>query len=353
MDFVIHIKQQAITKVILFLMALVILPNTSMANPHQGELKRIMSLEGKWKFSIGDREEWRYYDYDDREWDNIYVPGAWEDQGFHGYNGFATYRKDFEVDESFEGLMLYLGLGYIDDVDEVFVNGHLVGSTGSFPPRFETAYNAKRRYYLPDEFINFKGRNTITVVVYDSHQAGGIVKGDVGIYTTEFGMKVDISLQGKWKFHLKDNLDWADAGYDDSSWEELFVPGKWEDQMYRNYDGFAWYRKTFRYTQDLGDYLVLLLGRIDDLDQVFINGQLVGSTGDFGSGDGRYLHTDQQYRAFRGYYLPKAIFKPDQYNVIAVRVYDKHGGGGIYEGPVGIISQDNYINYWKKKKYSR
>ena len=42
--------------------------------------------------------------------------------------------------------------------------------------------------------------------------------------------------------------------------------------------------------------------------------------------------------------------KKNQKNVIAVRVLDTGGAGGIYEGPVGIITQTKYIEYWRKNK---
>ncbi len=44
------------------------------------------------------------------------------------------------------------------------------------------------------------------------------------------------------------------------------------------------------------------------------------------------------------------LLKKNAENTIAIRVYDRVGEGGIYEGPVGIVSQSNYINFWRKKK---
>ena len=32
-------------------------------------------------------------------------------------------------------------------------------------------------------------------------------------------------------------------------------------------------------------------------------------------------------------------------NTLAIRVYDGQGSGGIYEGPVGIMSTENYREY--------
>ena len=37
-------------------------------------------------------------------------------------------------------------------------------------------------------------------------------------------------------------------------------------------------------------------------------------------------------------------------NLIAIRVYDGWRDGGIYEGPVGLITQKDYIKYWRNKK---
>ena len=58
---------------------------------------QILDLSGKWKFSIGDDSAWASPDYNDWEWEEIKVPSSWENEGFHGYNGFAWYRKSFEL----------------------------------------------------------------------------------------------------------------------------------------------------------------------------------------------------------------------------------------------------------------
>lgn len=92
------------------------------------------------------------------------------------------------------------------------------------------------------------------------------------------------------------------------------------------------------------------MGKIDDIDQVYINGTLVGSTGNFPSRPETEVNTGQEYDAFRGYYIPEGLLKKNQKNVIAVRVLDTGGAGGIYEGPIGILTQTKYIEYWRKIK---
>ena len=317
----------------------------------QGDLSLIKDLAGYWQFSIGDREEWISPKYDDSKWESIKVPSPWEDQGFNGYNGYAFYRKKVVIPDELRDRMLYLFLGYIDDVDEVYFNGHKIGSTGSFPPQYISAYNAERKYYIPEEIINFNGTNLIAVKVYDSYMVGGIVSGKVGIFGGKMVIKLDVNMQNKWKFHTGDNFSYKEPDYNDSGWDEIFVPAKWEDQGYRDYDGYAWYRKTFVYRNNAAnDNMVMLLGKIDDVDQLYINGILVGSTGKITSKTGARIEADQEYNAFRGYYIPAGILKNNQKNVIAVRVYDKGGAGGIYEGPVGLVTQSRYIDFWRSMK---
>jgi hypothetical protein len=325
---------------------------TGKANPAEDNLVLLKNLTGRWQFSIGINNEWISPKFDDSNWESIHVPSPWEDQGFNGYNGYAFYRKKIEIPSVYKDRMLYLNMGYIDDVDEVYLNGHKIGASGSFPPNYNTAYNAERIYYIPPEDINFDGSNLIAVKVYDSYDQGGIVSGDIGLYGGKTSVNLDMNLQSLWKFQTGDDLRRKESDFDDSGWPEIFVPAKWEDQGYRDYDGYAWYRKKFTFQVNNDDKMVLLMGKIDDIDQVYINGVLVGSTGKFPAKKWDDVSTGGEWTAFRGYYIPDGLLRKNQSNVIAVRVLDTGGDGGIYEGPVGIISQTKYIEYWRKMKKS-
>ncbi|NJM16256.1 MAG: hypothetical protein HC896_13555 [Bacteroidales bacterium] len=164
------------------------------------ELELLLNLQSYWKFTIGDKTEWAKADYNDSDWEKIKVPATWEDQGFNGYNGYAWYRIKVKISDVLQNRQLYLLLGYIDDVDEAFFNGHLIGKTGEFPPGYATAYNAQRRYLVPSEAIKYNDINVISVRVYDYQLAGGIVGGKVGIYAGRTSIDLDIDLQGKWYF---------------------------------------------------------------------------------------------------------------------------------------------------------
>ena len=94
--------------------------------------------------------------------------------------------------------------------------------------------------------------------------------------------------------------------------------------------------------------LVLLVGRIDDLDETYINGEEIGHTGRIRSNP-RRSSINNEYRELRAYTLPDGLLKPGADNVIVVRVYDQGGGGGIYQGPVGIVARERYKE-WRRNR---
>jgi len=308
------------------------------------ERERRTNLQGYWKFILGDSKKFAKPEYDDSDWEKIYVPDSWQDEGFRNYNGYAWYRKTVEVPVE-NNDVLYLELGKIDDVDEVYFNGKLIGSTGGFPPDYFTAYNYPRRYPIPMELVNKNGKNVIAVRVYDEGGEGGIVDSPVGIYNYPNFSENSVNLFGKWKSHLFDNEEWAKENLDESSWEDIMVPNDWESQGFRTYDGFAWYRRTFKIPSNFKvEDLMLLIGKIDDMDEVYINGTLVGSTGNLN----RKWASDDEYNRYRNYSIPDDLLRAGKDNLIAVRVYDQQGRGGIYEGPLTIIPRSEYKHFWRK-----
>lgn len=310
----------------------------------QDKYDRVLSLHGKWKFNIGDKSLWADPYFDDKSWESIYVPSKWEDEGFNGYNGYAWYRTSFEGSALKDrGTSFTLFLGYIDDVDEVYLNGHRIGSSGSFPPRYHTAFNAFRSYYIPNEYLKTNGRNVIAVRVYDAEIEGGIVSGEVGIYTSRKDAGLVINLRGIWDFRISWSRMMRGQSFDEKSvntlaataegWTDITVPAMWETQGFEDYDGGAWYRKKFMIPKNLANEdLVLILGKIDDSDKTFLNGKLVGSMTD-------------SWQTVRYYTLTPADFKAGEVNTLMVFVDDPQGNGGIFEGPVGVMKQSDFTRY--------
>jgi hypothetical protein len=293
---------------------------------------QLIKLNGYWKFAIGDQQSWSNSDFDDSTWGEIKVPSFWENQGFHGYDGFAWYRTSFDGKNLPKNERLFLNMGYIDDTDEVYFNGQLIGFSGSMPPNFRTAYNAERSYIIPQNLINFNGRNVISVRVFDAIQGGGIIDGNIGVYKVSSGSPMLLDLQGIWEFQTSTD---GSRPKKDAKWNKIIVPSFWEKQGYRKYDGYGWYRKEFMLTPDMAnEELVLVLGKIDDFDEVFINGKLAGKTR-----DNRRFGQSESYAKLRAYYIPQVLLKTDENNVIEILVEDIGWDGGIYEGPIGITTK--------------
>lgn len=308
-----------LNRVTIFLLSLLI-AGTALAQE--------IDLNGRWRFQIGDDLAWAEPKFDDTEWERIEVPSAWEDRGYHGYDGFAWYRIHFSGRELSKGAIYYINLGFIDDADETYFNGELIGFSGKCAPKFKTAYNLERKYHLPLHLINFSGNNTIAVRVFDGTHRGGIVDGKIGIYKIAVNTQLLVDLQGIWSFAYS---EYGERVRDESKWQNILVPTAWEFQGHK-YDGFAWYKRTFTLPANFTtEDVVLLLGKIDDFDKVYVNGRLVGKTD-----DNMPYGASSSYEQERVYDLPQELLNRNGVNTIEVLVEDMGNVGGIYEGLIGI-----------------
>jgi cephalosporin-C deacetylase-like acetyl esterase len=141
-----------------------------------------------------------------------------------------------------------------------------------------------------------------------------------------------------WKFSPGDDAGWSDPAIDHTQWQSISVGIPWERQGYAGHDGFGWYRLHVRIPSELREhpdfkqfgYLRLKLGKIDDVDQTWWNGQLIGATGQMPDSYSTRWSTKRIYR------VPARLIRWDAENVIAVRVYDGGNEGGMVEGPYGL-----------------
>ena len=114
-------------------------------------------------------------------------------------------------------------------------------------------------------------------------------------------------------------LGWADPGFDASSWKTMQLPTAWESAGLPDFDGIVWFRKEIDVAADqAGKEAVLHLGPIDDRDTTWVNGVKVGAM--------------DQYDKPRDYKLAANVLKAGR-NVVAVRVLDTGGAGGLNGKP--------------------
>jgi beta-galactosidase len=172
---------------------------------------------------------------------------------------------------------------------------------------------------------------------------GAAFEMDARIFTPRAAEKEPvIELAGEWRARLIQRLDAAPspdkgpqdkgiseeakravaADFDDSKWQVVKAPGGMEGYggAWNNADGEAVMRKVIEVPAALqGQDLKLSLGTIDDFDETYFNGVRVGGVG---------AENPESYAVQREYTIPANLIKPGK-NVIAVRVWDKFGGGGF------------------------
>lgn len=146
---------------------------TAVTFPALGQDSTSIDLGGIAAFRPGDDDVWRSKYIDEREnWNFLTIPGAWEQNGFPLLDGFAWYRIRFRIPAELRNDSLLLVISGIDDADETFLNGVMVGKTGSFPPDFRSEMHSLRVYPLP-RFLR-EEHNLLAIRVYDAGDRGGI-----------------------------------------------------------------------------------------------------------------------------------------------------------------------------------
>ncbi|MBM3498636.1 MAG: glycoside hydrolase family 95 protein [Armatimonadetes bacterium] len=145
------------------------------------------------------------------DWSPIRAPGAWEASGVNGlreHDGFAWYLCAAVIPAQWAGLPLRLSLGAIDDCDEVFLDGALIGRTGDMPPQYRGLSGPQRHYEIAPNRLDPGRAATLAARVYDGGGAGGLVRGPLRIDCERGWM----SLEGTWLIRAGDDPAWAQTG---------------------------------------------------------------------------------------------------------------------------------------------
>ena len=133
-------------------------------------------------------------------------------------------------------------------------------------------------------------------------------------------------VSGKWRFAKGDDSQWSQLNFDDAEWQQVLLPNTWDKHSnYTEVNSIGWYRRRLEIpAQFKGHDIELLLGCIDDADQVWLNGQPIGQTGSFPP------NYQTAYDVQRRYRVPASLVKGDGTDLVAVRVYNGYKEGGIY-----------------------
>lgn len=105
-------------------------------------------------------------------------------------------------------------------------------------------------------------------------------------------------LDGSWRFHTGDDLQWADANADDSGWDTIDLtasPGShdgdvglpdyvsgWSAHGHPGYHGYAWYRRTVAVPAGQASWDILGPTLVEDGYELYWNGKKLGGSGSLG-----------------------------------------------------------------------
>lgn len=129
------------------------------------------------------------------------------------------------------------------------------------------------------------------------------------------GFAQGFQVRGSWKYIVGDKKEFSNPDFNDADWAELETL-RWKEDGTRTANRELWVRKKVVIPSSLkSDFektgaLTLSMGKIQQSDNTYLNGKLIGSTG---SGD-----------SYRNYLIKKEDILWDQENVIAIRV--RHWG---------------------------
>jgi sialate O-acetylesterase len=118
---------------------------------------------------------------------------------------------------------------------------------------------------------------------------------------------------------------WEKADANDADWKTMKLPTHWEEAHVgmEDFDGIVWYRREIAIPDKwIGKDLLLHLGPIDDRDTTWVNGTRVGGL--------------NLYTLPRDYPVPAQTMQGSNKLLIAVRVLDTGGLGGIWGTPADM-----------------
>lgn len=140
----------------------------------------------------------------------------------------------------------------------------------------------------------------------------------------------DIGLTNNWE--LNDVPGWQE-------WPSMLLPRNWESGGLPYTDGAVWFKTSFLLSAEQAESPILMtLGKLDDSDQTYVNGQLVGQMG-------------PDPGAIRVYEIPADCLQEGE-NIITVRIRDYGFVGGFTGSTANLklqqdIWQSSLVGYWK------
>ena len=287
---------------------------------------------------------------DGSAWRKTKLPGGFQSDfpDLAKASGTVWYRRTFELASLPEGATAELLIGQVSGCDRTFVNGVKVGQSDLNSHVNDVAV-AVRTYKLPPGLLKV-GKNQLAIRVdFDRDNPLGLRGSDGSIHAPmclNFFKPLDgladalepFSLEGKWSGCAIGKTELPCPPQSDPRWHDVTVPGNYQPQYpdWDGYNGFFWYRKSFKLTAApvAGAEPFLVMGGVDDWDTTWLNGVKIGHTG-----PDNFFKGPSAYNTPRCYPIPTGVLKAGE-NEITLLDDDPINSGGIGFGPVQLLFAD-------------
>lgn len=125
-------------------------------------------------------------------WKKIKVPGIWEESVLPDFDGFVWFKKTIYIPKEFDGEILKLHLGQIDDDDITWFNGTKIGET--------QGVTKDRTYTIPANLIK-TGKNELIIRILDTGGGGGLIGPSEDMKLQSSSGENITSLTGNWSYN--------------------------------------------------------------------------------------------------------------------------------------------------------
>lgn len=299
---------------------------------------RLFKSGGNWNKEQASLVKWHAVKFPNRRFIDMMPKGE----------GYGWYAHVFDVPQNYNGLDLIVDLGVIDDTDETYLNGCLVGTTGKLGVPNGQAWCTDRQYRIPAEYVRTHG-NVLSTHVWNLWGLGGMIGPPV--------IKASFApSDAKWNLaFIADNAA-PSSGLNQATtceqalslcfsrskpeWKSSPVPWK----SLNNWPGnvhYAVFSFAFNFDDDkvsscyFEQPVVLDLGPVFDVASVFLNNRRIALCGRFPNGNEEaFTEAAQRLQCLVEPYL----WNMEGNNELTIVVYRERGAGGLPGIPGIVIS---------------
>ena len=128
------------------------------------------------------------FNYNDLNWETAKLPGRFDSLISNQFDGAVWFRKEVIINDINSDYTL--NIGYVDDMDKTYINGHYIGGLSGYG-----VWNQKRQFLIQKSLLK-KGKNIIAIRAIDTG-GPGYFQGPMNLSND---MNEVISIEGNWKY---------------------------------------------------------------------------------------------------------------------------------------------------------